>query len=189
MKMQVIRGSGRVVLVFDNFVIKLPRLMNSFRVAHLGVRSNYRLSGHSELKRIIEQFVRRVFYPIKNNLSEFVFYQKTHHSFCAKTFFSFFGLLNIQERVIHLKGTDLNDIYHFPRKKEYDLILDDVFVGRKEDVESHTFHNPVNFGFSKKRKVFVCLDYEDTMVQGNILEFGEKLQNAFKDFDKIKPLD
>lgn len=182
--MYIVKGTTRIALVFDNFVIKLPRV-------YYWIDRSIILSFHKSLDRDLRfrireyyDFFKNLFRPIKTNWSEFVFYQKTHHNFCAKTYFSLFGLFNIQERAIYLNGSDPENQYVFSRYEDYSNILRDVFLGREKDVESHTFLNPINFGFSKKRHEFVCLDYEDSQVQSNILEFGDRLQEAFKDFDK-----
>ena len=171
--MYIAKGTTRIALVFDNFVIKLSRLLHFLRLA-MDQLYKFRIRGS----------FRKMFIPIRDNLSEFVFYRRTCHVFCAKTYFSFFGLFNIQERVVHLEGNDPKDQYNFPRYEEYESVLKGVFWGREKYVESHTFLNPINFGFSKKRGVFVCVDYADPEVQKNILEFGDRLQEAFKDFDK-----
>lgn len=188
--MEVLIGSIRVVLVFDNFVVKIPRV---YHWINRSIILSFHKSKNRDFRlRIIEyyDFFKVLFSPIKKNWSEFMFYQKTRHKFCAKTYFSLFGLFNIQERVIYLNGSDVKTPYVFPRIKEYHYILKGIFSGREKEVESHTFFNPNNFGFSKRRYEFVCLDYEDSQVQSNILEFGDRLQEVFRDFDKtIKPLE
>ena len=187
--MQIIDGSIRKVLVFDNFVIKLPRLLSWSKNAKYVFKQCVK---YKSFKKGAGGYFRLLFIPIKVNWSEFLFYQKTHHVFCAKTYFSFFGLFNIQEKATLLQKLETGHEYNFERYSEYHDVIEKVVYqsGLKLDFSavSHTYNNPYNFAFSKINE-FVCLDYSEKVVQEVILSLGVKIQEAFKDWNKIKPLE
>lgn len=183
--MRIINGSRRKVFVFDNFVIKLPRTIYWIWIAYQRSFCGYKHYPFKRIIRIIIKFFGLIFGPMKDNWSEFIFYQKTHHNFCAKTYFSLFGLFNIQERVVLLEEYDSRRQYEFKEYSKYkELIIKAIRDNNILDSDGYTFLNPYNFGMSNKNQRFTCFDYEDTLVQKNIIEHGDKIQEVFKDYNK-----
>ncbi|MBI2448103.1 hypothetical protein HYV44_00885 [Candidatus Microgenomates bacterium] len=101
-----------------------------------------------------------------DNWREFVFYIKTRHPFCEPTYFSFFGLLNIQRKAIPVPFDDSEF-----RKKCVDVM--DRHIQR----DNHHFEGTKNFSFRNGQLMMV--DYGSPKTQGVIRDWGEKLMDNF----------
>lgn len=107
-----------------------------------------------------------LFGGIVANWREFVFFRKTKHSFLQPTYFSLFGLFNIQKvaEPCQLQAVDL-------WCQLYELTNGKVFA------DSHHFENPDNFCLAGG--VLRILDYGSKRTHGVITEFGDKILNSF----------
>lgn len=105
-----------------------------------------------------------LFRGIRNNLNERKFYQQTKHPILQPTYFSFFGLFNIQKASkVPLKNGE-GSCWQF-------------FVLVKINNGYHTFQNPDNFCLEKNR--IAILDYGDLNVQKTLLQFGDVFYEKF----------
>lgn len=176
--MYIRRGSSRTVLVFAYFVIKISKSRISISIKRFihGYNTNKSFVSHASQ---VKELLRELLSNIKENWSEFVFYKKHKHPLCCPTYFSLFGILNIQRKIYPLSNTDqtIYDDY-----EEFLEIMKSGFSKRDEEyfVDQHTFFDPRNFGFYSEK--FMCYDYADKKAQQNILDFGNKIQEVFKDF-------
>ena len=91
MAMEIARGNTRTVLIFKNFVLKFPRfyLSNAMEARRTFCKDPEKMRRHVK---------RHLLRGVGDNWREFIFYFCNHSSFLMPTFFSFFGLLNIQKR-------------------------------------------------------------------------------------------
>jgi hypothetical protein len=155
-------GNLKIVFVFKRFVIKFPiiRLKNS-------------------IGRAIEYFKERKllkklrYYPytpgsisfamlrgILECFNEFLFYRQTKHKLCAKTYFSFFGLITIQKKARILNTGK-------------QIICYACILATKDPCFNalHEFIHDYNFGEIDGNIVMV--DYGDPKVQEMILKYGD----------------
>lgn len=173
--MQLKKGLNRFVFVVPRLkmVIKLPFIsfFKAFRYSALYAKpknwkhfkdefGNYKVETLHSLKWYL-------FRGICSNWREFRFYQKTHNPFLQPTYFSFFGLLNIQR---------YGDIC---RLKKIDLWTQLLRLTNRDVVkDSHHFDNPNNFSF-RDGKLRIH-DYGSLKSQMVVSHYGEKI---VKDFD------
>ncbi len=152
---QVKRGMKRTVVLLPGIgvVLKFPRFF--FRAAWescakrlfvLIWRRKWRevrvLIGHPDKFNTVSG---NLFEGIYNNWLEFVFFAKSRHGFCQPTYFSFFGLMNIQKygtlvtsrymgRIffsqIHpaIEGALSNDPHHFTEAKNFTVTGDRLLL-------------------------------------------------------------
>ena len=102
------------------------------------------------------------------NWSEFVFFVKTRNKFLLPTYFSFFGLINIQKRENVLNWKD-GDFFVFLQNNS--KIKDQIFV------DAHSFDNPQNFCLDHGK--LKMIDYGSRHCRSFILENWEQIQNNF----------
>ena len=108
----IFNGRSRTVLVFNSISVKFPRIywrrlftcINSTILLPLNGRKKYRLNFIYKLNAFLLG-------PILHNLREYLFYREYKMSITAPTYFSLFGLLNIQKTVkpCTIQGIDLLD--------------------------------------------------------------------------------
>ncbi len=100
------------------------------------------------------------------NWSEFMFFWKTRHPFLQPTYFSFFGLLNIQKAGAPcvIKEKVLCDAL-------YDIAGETIFD------DPHHLTSPGNYCFDNGK--FRIIDYGSKMTYRMILESGEKVMAFF----------
>jgi len=111
-------------------------------------------------------YTRFLFGGIKANWKEFVFFKKTKNPFCQPTYFSFFGLFNIQ-KFGALCSID---------ERALSLQLD-VITGYETRGDGHHFHCRDNFSFSDGK--LTILDYGSAETQKVITEFGQRIHDTF----------
>lgn len=166
-------GRYRLVFIFPFFgiAIKFPviRLFNFFWMI---IRHLVRL----KVKRIYKEAILSVdcdigynnwlFGGIVANWREFVFFRKTKHPFLLPTYFSLFGLFNIQMagEPCLFKEVDL-------WCQLYELTDGKVFA------DSHHFGNSNNYCFNGG--VLRILDYGSKKTHGVIIGFGGKILESF----------
>lgn len=86
--MKIEKGYTRVVFVFSKVVIKLPRLLRNSKKIPTKVTKNWQRQ-----RKVLALFENMVI-----NLQEFIFFLIVRPKFCLPTYFSFFGLFNIQKK-------------------------------------------------------------------------------------------
>jgi len=177
--MKINKGTERIVLIFKNFVIKIANFPSFSDAKEIAISQTGRKRGFLYWYVII-YFLNIFFYSVNQNWHEFMFYQKTKHGFCAKTYFSFLGFLNIQEKcsILMTRENRIQSLYN-----RYSKLVLKLFGTYRKFPNTHVFSDPANFGYSKEGK-FVCVDYSDKITQQNILDLGDKIQKAFKNFRK-----
>lgn len=165
------RGKYRFALVFPfaGIAIKFPlvRFITTGRLLYYYARRGFRDIEESWGVPVSEGSKYYLFTGIMDNWREFRFYRNTRYPFLRPTYFSFLGLLNIQQVG---KPVTLNEVDFFYQMVE--LIGD---VG-SEDI--HHFGNMNNFCFENRR--FQILDYGSLLTQKVISEIGVRI---FENFD------
>ncbi len=102
------------------------------------------------------------------NWNEFIFFVKTRNKFLLPTYFSFFGLINIQKKGNVLNWKD-GDFFVFLQNNS--KIKDQIFV------DAHSFDNPQNFYLDNGK--LKMIDYGSRHCRSFILENWEQIQNNF----------
>ncbi len=177
--MQIKKGQDRIVFIFPliGIVIKFP-IIHFFRVFR---RTYCVLRGDGKNKKEKWEWIKEhLTYPIEAyfgfkgllfrglvaNWREFWFYLKTRHSFLQPTYFSLFGLLNIQryDEPCRLQNVDLwCQLYEMTNGQVFD--------------DSHHFENPHNFCFHNGK--LRMLDYGSRRTWGVISNYGAKIIEHF----------
>ena len=147
--MKVHQGFDRIVILIGIFAIKIPNFIDAF--------------NHQDKRPLWRGILRKIW----KNWQEFMFYLKHRHPFCVPTYFSLFGLFNIQRRTPNLP-------------KHLEIVFWDGIISVTNDqfrelgFSGHTLTQQMNFGIYKGQ--CVIRDYTKLRDQRFILEFGEKLQ-------------
>jgi hypothetical protein len=171
--MKIEKGRNRIVLVFDNFVVKLPRirLLKAIQRIYRATKGGYLLKclgWNSTISMSPRHFLLR---GIMDNCGEFIFYLATKSNSVMPTYFSLFGLLNIQKSgnilILHSEKEYVNFFGQL-----YDITNGEVFK------DAHTFSNPKNF--CREDEKLKMVDYGNAKVRNILLKYGNKI---FKQFD------
>lgn len=109
-----------------------------------------------------------IFGGMMANWNEFIFFIKTRNSFLLPTYFSFFGLVNIQKRGQALDWTEDN---FFVFLQENSQEKDQIFI------DTHSFDNPRNFCLDNSK--LKMIDYGSRHCRSFIMENWEQIQNNF----------
>lgn len=167
------KGHYRFVFVFPSLgiAIKFPiiRLWCLVKnIVYLTVRMRWESLWREMSSSIDFDFGLKglLFRGIVDNWREFLFFRKTRNIFLQPTYFSFFGLLNIQKtsEPCMLNYVDLwCQLYELTGGKVFD--------------DSHHFENPDNFCFANGK--LMILDYGSKGTHGVINEFGAKIFESF----------
>ena len=164
------RGETMITLIIGNcFVVKLPiiylrtGLKNAFGSIKHGHFISHEIKKYNYL--ILGSVKRCLLAGLINNWQEFRFYKKSKLLILMPTYFSFFGLFNIQKagQPISIKSVDL-------WCQLYDLTNGKVFE------DSHTLANPTNFCIERGR--LKIIDYGEK-VNAVLIEYGDKIFNEF----------
>lgn len=102
------------------------------------------------------------------NWNEFIFWLKTRNKFLLPTYFSFFGLINIQKKGEVLIWEE-GDFFVFLQRNSKEK--DQVFV------DSHSFDNPQNFCIDNGK--LKMIDYGSRHCRSFVVENWEQIQNNF----------
>ena len=163
--MTVKRGKTRIVIVLGKIAIKLPRLyllplLRSF-IWHI---NKSRKTLKLFLKRELPRYLLR---GIICNWIEFTFYENSRLHILAATYFSLFGLINIQSA----EGVPLE-------MEDVDLWVQ-LFGLTNEAVwgDSHAFAESDNFIVANGKIQMV--DYGSRNTQKVLLKWGNKMQDNF----------
>lgn len=167
--MQVSQGRTRTVLIFENFVVKLPRiyLWRAIKVLWYAVTNGVLLKY---LQYDIDTYCsprRHIFKGIWENWQEFCLYRRSRLSILVPTWFSLFGIVNIQKKV---EMTTINELTLWCQLCE--MTNNEVWA------DNHTFANPNNF--SDVAGKLMIVDYGNQRIHPVLEKFGDKI---FKDFD------
>jgi hypothetical protein len=171
--MEIAKGKSRTVFVFKKFVLKFARirlrdtiktLRYGYEMGRLIKYLNYSIDVYVSPKRTL-------FLGIRDNWQEFVFYVFNRSPFLAPTYFSLFGLLNVQKR-----GEK-------PKIKDVDLWCQLCDMTNKAvHVDGHSFSNSHNFCECDGHLMIV--DYGDPRIHGVLKKHGEKIYHDF-DFSYV----
>ena len=172
--MEFKRGRDRLVLVFPKrgVVIKIAvvRLLETMgvvirRIWRLDFRGIYK-DATRQMDIGIEGYKDMLLGGILANWREFLFFLKTRNSFLQPTYFSLFGLINVQKMgdPCTMKWRDL--WYQFCE------LTDDAV----NDAHHH-FAAPGNFCFDVGKLKIV--DYGNKKTQKIIIEYGSKIVKSF----------
>jgi len=171
---QIRKGKDRIVFVFP-----LLRIAVKFPIIHffIAVKPFFRCDTKGKKWEYLKKYLTwpleayggfrgLLFRGISANWNEFWFYWKTRNSFLQPTYFSLFGLLNIQrcDEPCQLQEVDL-------WCQLYELTSGKVFG------DSHHFANPRNFCFCDRK--LRMLDYGSGRSHGVITQYGIKIVELF----------
>lgn len=180
--MKYLKGSRRIVLIFPKlgFVIKLPRIFIwVFMKRMFKFFPYYPKNKWQWMKKwfkydvdVLTGFRDIMYKGIHDNWYERQLYKKTKNVLLQPTYFSFFGILNIQ------KYGEIHKMYFAYLLQEFmNLTEDEAWK------DNHHFANWRNFCFENgKLKI---IDYGSKRTQKIILKYGEKIAREF-DFEKVK---
>jgi len=170
--MHIKKGKGRLVIVLPllDVVIKIPLIQGiNFLI---GVWKAF--VGKTYTERLLKIDTENVYFRgVLENWREFTFWNHTQNPFLQPTYFSFFGLLNIQKfgKPHDIKDTDLlYQIQYYTKWFCWEHI--------------HSFENPSNYCLDDEGKIRI-VDYGNPYAQKVIERFGkechEGISTTFKD--------
>jgi len=128
-------------------------------------------TGLKELPHLRYEFVALSVFlwgGVMANWNEFIFFVKTRNKFLLPTYFSFFGLVNIQKKGEVLDWEE-GDFFVFLQKNSKKR--DQLFV------DAHSFDNPKNFCIDDGR--LKMIDYGSRHCRSFVLENWENIQKNF----------
>lgn len=161
-----------------NFVIKIPHI--SFSLLYLAIRLFLKNDSRDKVRESIKNLICG---GIRENKVENNFWKKNRYNFLAPTFFSFFGILNVQ------KYADINSLLNFVwqiRISPGDIILDFFSKeGKASGWLKHSFKNVENFGFSNGK--VLILDYGEKKIISILQKYGEKAFQKINEKFSLKP--
>ncbi|MFH0846377.1 MAG: hypothetical protein V1851_03210 [Patescibacteria group bacterium] len=179
--MKIYIGSSRIVFVFDKIAFKFPKIaiikyLKEFFVLFFWEKDS--------LTRTVKRYLTRRYltgsvysknhpglkYYLLNGLvsnwQEFLFWRKYKNIFCEPTYYSLFGLINIQRVSYPYDKID---------RKSFWIKMQETPGYDRDD--GHHFSNPKNFGIRKKQILIV--DYGNPITQRVILKYGENITEHF----------
>ena len=160
--MKIKKGTDRIVVAFPllGIVVKIP-------IIHFIRLFSVLTTEKGEFPLYWKYWKMKIFSGLISNWNEFRFYWRTRNPFLQPTYFSIFGLLNIQRygEPCNLQIVDLWCQLH-------ELTDGSVFD------DSHHFANPNNFCFYKGK--LRISDYGSQRSHRVIMKYGERI---FKFFD------
>lgn len=192
--MKIEQGSTRIVLLFGWFVLKFPIFTNPdwvvvYSVLKLGIRKCILRKKESNFTNF--NFLESLFTtltPLTDGLSsnwlEFYYYLKTRNKFLVPTYFSFFGLINIQRQVekIEINPGDLK--YPF---KDFFSIINGYYSNSSFEVNVRFTHHMLAESYCwGSDGGLMIFDYGDKSVFPFISEKGEKMHKKFCKTAEIK---
>jgi hypothetical protein len=169
--MQIKRGNDRLVVLLPALclAIKFPRIYwRNFwgTFVECGFSASWWYKELFKWSAVVTDGTMKhwLFRGIMNNWLEFIFYWQTKHEFLVPTYFSFFGLCNIQKLGIS------------PKIEERDFYVQMVII-TQDEAHGHHFCNPANFSYKDGK--LQMLDYGDHRVQKVVVAFGKLIQDQF----------
>ncbi len=161
--MMISKGRNRLVFIFPSLglALKFPLI----HVVH-AVRQFTAYGFHNSFPKKMKTIPEHLFKGIGDNWREFRFYIKTRHAFCQPTYFSLFGLVNVQRAGRHC-GLPMENLW-----QEIITVTSGV-----ASVDAHHFSNPLNF--CHKGGHLRILDYGHLKTQAIIRQYGDTLANCY----------
>jgi hypothetical protein len=163
-------GSTRAVFIFNSFVLKFPIVR-----LHLALRQFWHLLRDGGLREHWQRWTSRnmgtlpfiLFSSTIINWQEYCFWHTTKMPILAPTYFSFFGLFNIQQRVKPVE------------QEEYYGRLDSAEIKSADcrGTALHEFMSEENFGWLEDRLVMV--DYGSHRVIPVLLKYRRAFERFF----------
>jgi len=172
MKIEI--GTRKIVFVFNSFVLKLAKIRQpNWRALYTIVFINKAYQEFKDKGNKISYIFRPIYLGLLVNLQERRVYKMSRNKFLAPTYFSFFGICNIQKkrRVLEKYTPELQ-----PVVDSYMHFFD--FVKRAEF--SHALLNKQNYGWDETGHLQI-IDYGDKVIQRFLLEQGDYLYSNFKE--------
>ena len=154
-------GKNRFVLVFPaaGVALKFP-IVHLLRAARQFFSYGFQDPYPGEVtKSLTEHLVK----GIGDNWREFRFYLQTRHPFCQPTYFSFFGLLNLQQAAhpCRLSAQDLWSEIH-------------AVTAGEAFKDAHHFSNPQNFCHDRSQRLKI-IDYGHPTTAEIVQQYGTQL--------------
>lgn len=171
--MEIVRGSYRIIFVFRTFVIKFPRIFPCKAIKSIWTNA---LKGRVFLSKCLRRDIYGyllgprtfLFRGLLENSREFYFFCKYQSQFLLPTYFSLFGLLNIQKKGKKEVETDLRKILW---SQMVQITEGEVWK------DEHHFSNPKNFcNENGKLKI---MDYGSPYAQGVLEKYADKIYEEF----------
>lgn len=171
--MKIKKGTYRIVLIFEKFVIKFP-IISPISAVSSTIFFLKRKSFLRSLKFYFYGYVvgpqHYLFRGIAENWSEFCFYRKYKFKFLVPTYFSLFGFFSVQKFVnqlnlsIEIENDFEEQVCRITNKEVY--------------IDPHHFLNPKNF--SKENGKLQIIDYAGPHTQEVLVKYADKLYEEFK---------
>ena len=154
------KGKNRLVMIFPalHIALKFP-MVHAIRAVRQFFTYGFRSPYPGDINKSLTE---HLFKGMGDNWREFMFYVRTRHPFWQPTYFSFFGLLNIQ-RATEPCGRSMQALW----SEIHDVTGGEAFK------DAHHFSNPFNFCHAGKH--FMILDYGHPKTQEIIRQYGDKL--------------
>lgn len=180
--MYISKGSTRLVINFPSlgFVVKFPLPKPCLFTESLVRALKFKFQGKPELLNFVFAMDEDGTYQtniritllngIFHNWKEYRLWSKTKSSFLEPTYFSFFGLCNIQK-------------YGKPLKVHYGTLWHQMLKYSNEQVwdNSHHFSNLNNFSFCNGN--IKMIDYGDFGMEKTVINYGDKIVRLFDPTD------
>jgi len=176
--MHISKGSTRLVVIFPTlrFVVKFPLPKPVSFTKNLFRALKFKLKGDSKLLEFmfamdqdgtyITNVRTTLINGIYHNWKEYKIWSKTKSSFLEPTYFSLFGLINIQK-------------YGEPLKVHHHTLWHQMLKYSDETVwvNGHHFSNPNNFSFHNG--IIRMVDYGDFGIERVVTEYGDMIVASF----------
>lgn len=206
--MEIRKGTNRLVLIFDQVVVKFPlvKIMRGFKEFCYREKKFFKLIQKHDLKKHYlkkltekEQFLKdekefiarkskqlslkvlpkrayetfgirySLFGGIMANWNEYLFYQKTRNPFLMPTYFSLFGLINIQKKSRKIDFWSHEDVWLY--------VCRNSINENQPFCDSHSFDEIENFGLDGDK--LRMHDYGSRHIREFLRLNGENLFNNF----------
>ncbi len=165
------RGYNTIVFVFWGLAIKIPRfhfikaIVMSIQNIERGTFWHWIIRCHHPLD--YESVPNSLFGGIVLNFSEYLFYIKTRIAVLQPTYFSLFGLINIQKAGAPLGVSE----------EKFEKWVCALGNGEAEN-DGHTFGNPENFCLSHDGQIRI-VDYSESVTHEILLAIGDEMIETF----------
>lgn len=188
--MKIETGSTRKVIVFNSFVLKFP-IFSQMDWKAVGLVIRFGISKYIWQDKNFEPNTLGTFfffeslnvtmYPwtegIRSNWLEFYYFLITRNHFLTPTYFSFFGLINVQKKVVKIKMSRGQQSYPFNQ-------LFPLINGYYRNAPISTIvpfcHHMLKESYSWDDEGYlVMFDYGNKSVFPFILEKGEEVHRQF----------
>jgi hypothetical protein len=161
--MKIVKGSSRIVLVFTKVVVKIPRVYfrRAFKAMYNSIVRGFFFKSMRNGVYVHSSPRKFLFRGFVENWNEFIYYYKSKLVILQPTYFSLFGIFNIQEVGEKLEtNVDLwNQLYD---------VTDGMVVK-----DGHAFRNTDNF--CKKDGYIKMIDYGSERTIQVLKKYGDEI--------------